>query len=122
MIDVTGEEFEWHIRYPGSDGTPGTPDDILTRRHLYLPVGANIRLELHSKDYVYSLALPHLELNEIAVPDLTFIMEFKTEREGTYELLGDQMCGYTHPKLMGEMVVLSKEAFAAWSEKAKAES
>ena len=71
-IEVTGEEFEWYVRYAGNDETLGTEDDYFTRRNVTLLVGTDTTIDLKSNDYLYSFALPHLELKEIAVPDRTF--------------------------------------------------
>ena len=113
-VQITGNDFDWHIRYPGGDGTIGTPDDIPALRHLHLPIDTNVVLQLESKDYLYSLALPHWNLREIAVPDLTFTMEFHTDTLGTYELKGDQMCGFAHSNLMGTLVVQTASDFETW--------
>jgi len=111
---VTGHEFQWHIRYPGPDGRLETNDDIHAPRHLHLPANVQVKLMLASKDYVYSLGLPHLQLKEIAVPDLSFSMEFDTDDVGVFDLLGDQMCGYTHPDLVATLTVESPSDFNAW--------
>ena len=67
-----------------------------------------------SDDYIYNLALPHLGLKEIAVPDLSFAIEFTADETGTFDLLGDQMCGYDHPELLGKISVDSHAGFNAW--------
>lgn len=113
-VEVTGDDFNWHIRYPGQDGQLGTSDDILTRRHLHLPTQTDVVLQLKSNDFVYSLALPDWRLKEIAVPELEFSLQFRTGDRGTYQLKGDQMCGYAHPNLLGNMVVLGEDDFQAW--------
>ena len=113
-VRVTGHEFQWHILYPGPDGRLDTSDDVRSMRHLRLPVGTNVTLDLKSEDYIYTLALPHLRLKEIAVPDLDFSMVFETRSAGTFPLLGDQMCGYTHPKLIGTLLVEPRADFESW--------
>ena len=112
VIDITGAEYEWYLRYPGPDGILNTADDGLDMRDLHLPAETNVRLQLHSKDYVYSFALPHLDLKEIAIPDLVFTLSFTTGQKGAFDLLGDQLCGYAHPKLMGNLIILSPAEFA----------
>lgn len=112
-IEVTGKKFRWEIHYPGADGKLGTEDDRYGERVLHLPVGAEARIHLRSKDYVYSFALPHLGLREIAVPELEFSLEFATKKTGTFELRGDQLCGFTHPDLIGTLVVERPEDYAA---------
>ena len=37
VIEVTGEEFNWHFRYPGRDGVLGTDDDHYSVQDLFLP-------------------------------------------------------------------------------------
>ncbi len=113
-VRITGHEFEWHIRYPGPDGRLDTPDDIETRRHLHVPADTRVTLALHSRDYVYSLFLPHADLLEVAVPDRRFTLQFETGEAGKFELLGSQMCGFAHPNLIGELVVHSQRDFDAW--------
>ena len=104
-IEVTGHDFRWHVRYPGRDGKLGTDDDVFGDRHVRVPRGKRVRMHLRSEDYVYSLALPQLGLKEIAVPDLRYALELADVEVGTYELRGAQMCGYTHPELIGTLVV-----------------
>ena len=115
VIDVTGDEFNWYFRYPGPDGELGTDDDRHSVQDLYLPANSHINLKLHSNDYLYSFALPELGLQEIAVPDLDFALQFATEDERTLQLLGDQFCGFAHETLIGKVYVReSGDEFYDW--------
>jgi cytochrome c oxidase subunit 2 len=114
-IEITGYEFQWHVRYPGPDGELGTADDLLDRRHVRVPLGRDVELVLHSRDYLYTLALPHASLKEIAVPDLTFSIRLTPDSVGSFELRGDQFCGYSHPDLMGDFVVMTESDFERWT-------
>jgi len=105
VIEVTGENFNWHFRYPGHDGVLGTDDDMFSLQDLYLPANSRVTLKLKSKDYIYSFALPELGKKEIAVPELDFTMQFKTEENGTLQILGDQFCGYAHKTLIGQAMI-----------------
>ena len=111
-VRVTGQNFRWHIRYPGPDRSLDTDDDLIGQRHLHLPSESEIRLELCSDDYVYSMYLPEYELVEIAFPGHPFLVELTTESPGTSRLMGSQMCGYTHDELLGDLVVLSPSNLA----------
>lgn len=111
-IEVTGTKFHWQIQYPGADGKLGTADDLYGDRVLHVPLEADARIHLRSRDYVYSFALPHLGLKEIAVPEMEFFLDFVAEQAGTFELRGDQLCGFTHPDLLGRLVVVSREGYA----------
>ena len=115
-IEVTGSDFQWHIRYPGRDGRLDTPDDVHSLKNIHVPVHVMVKIQLKSKDYLYSLALPHLGLKQLAVPAMVFPLEFEAESTGSFPFLGDQLCGYSHPSLMGELIVQSREDFESWLE------
>ena len=114
-IQITGEEFIWQFRYPGPDGELQTDDDITKLgKELHLPLGVEIKLELTSRDYIYTLALPHLDLHQVAVPDLTFALTFTPQTTGVFAFVGDQMCGFEHESLNGRVVVEPPAAFVDW--------
>ena len=116
VVEVTGSDYQWHLRYPGADGRLGTPDDIHAVRHPHVPVQTETRFRLNSRDYLYKFAVPRLNLKEIAVPDLTFTLEFVVDETGEIEFRGDQFCGYSHPELSGTLFVESPKDFEAWLE------
>ena len=115
LIQITGEEFTWQFRYPGPDGSLHTDDDIIKPgKELHLPLGVEIEVELTSRDYIYTFALPHLDLHQVAVPDLTFALSFTPQTSGVFAFVGDQMCGFEHESLNGRVVVESPTAFVDW--------
>jgi len=118
-VEVEGRDFHWSYRFPGRDGRLGTPDDLRASGPLHLPVGADIELRLTSRDFVYQLELPHLGLKEIAIPERTFAMQFSTDREGRFELRGDEFCGLPHESLITELVIESQDEFHRWLDDAE---
>jgi len=102
-IEVTGDAYNWYFRYPGRDGALGTDDDQHSVQDLYLPENADIVLKLTSNDYLYSFALPDLDLREVAVPGLSFELQFHTKGHQTLQILGDQFCGFAHETLIGKV-------------------
>lgn len=114
VIRVTGRDYGWHLRYPGPDGRLGTDDDVEAERHIYVPSGTHVRLELESDDYMYQLGLPDFGVREIAVPDLHFSMEFDSGASGKHRLEGDQFCGFSHPDLFADLVVLPPKKYRDW--------
>jgi len=113
-IEMTGHDFRWHSRYPGDDGQVGTPDDVHAAQVLHVPVKADVKIVLKSRDYIYSLEVPQAGLKEIAVPDLTFTLRFEADNIGTFVLPGEQLCGYAHPDLIGTLVVESQRDYRRW--------
>lgn len=114
VVHVTGEAYEWHIAYPGGDGVHGTTDDRHTLGSLHAPAGRPLVIELRSHDLLYTFGIPRLDIKEIAVPDLVYTVEFTPTSSGTFVLRGDQLCGYRHESLIGELVIESPVELERW--------
>ena len=113
-IEVTGVDYRWHVLNPGRDGALKTQDDILSIHRLNVPVNTPIHLVLHSEDYLYTFSVPEHDLKEIAVPDMTFTLDFELESTGQYELRCDQVCGVLRPMLLGRLVAMTEKDYRAW--------
>ena len=114
-LRVTGDDFRWLLRYPGADGVLDSEDDLLVERHPHLPARREVLIELTSNDWIYTFYVPGLDLKETAVPEMPFQFELNPGGPGQYRLMGSQMCGYTHPELLGDVLVQSRSEFEAWS-------
>ena len=110
-IEVTGRDNRWHVRYPGMESQDC---DGLVVQDIHVPCATKIVLVLKSRDYVYTLSVPHFGKKEIAVPELTFQMELEPSDPGRFALDGDQWCGDPHPELQGELVVETPRQFLDW--------
>ena len=116
LVEVTGSGFEWSFRYPGGDGRFGTDDDLVSTGDLHLPRGRTVDLKLTSTDYIYTLKLPELELEEIAVPELVHTLRVDADRVGSYQLLSDPICAirFSHDEEMGRMQIEETRVFQDW--------
>gem|GEM_PF-1661170 len=116
VVGVTGRAFGWRFRLAGPDGRLQTPDDREVDREMRLPVDARIRLVLTSDDYVYSFWAPGLRWRHIAVPEMTFELDYCTGPRGQFDLVADPMCGVRllHDAWMGRIVVEETATFHAW--------
>lgn len=115
-VVVTGHEHTWRYRYPGPDAALGTADDRLASGDLHVPLQTRVDLELHSDDNLYFFGVPSLGLNQIAMRELTYTLTLGPLEIGTYDLLGDQMCGGAFPAMEGKLIVEPVDAFARWME------
>ena len=113
-IEMAGRDFKWSSRYAGRDGAFNTEDDRLAKQILHVPLNADIEIVLKSHDYLYTLEVPVADKEEIAVPDLAFSLHFRADQLGTFKMPGSQMCGYTHPELIGTLIIESQEDFSRW--------
>ena len=111
---MTGDDYRWQVRYPGRDRRLDTNDDVLDSRNLNVPEDTEVRVLLESLDYVYTLAVPELGLKEIVVPDMAFELRLPASEPGSFQLLGDHLCGYDHPELIGALVVRTQNDYERW--------
>ena len=116
-IEVVGSNYEWQFRYPGSDCQLHTKDDIIAKQDLHLPANSSVRLHLHSTDYLYFFELPEFQIIATAVPDMRHSIDLSTAQSGVFRIRGDQMCGYIHESLHGQLKVKSKRLFIHWLSK-----
>ena len=114
VIEVTGDDYYWHLRYPGPDRELHTGDDVASVSDLHVPAGEAVEVRLTSADFLYLFALPELGLSQVAVPDLWFSLSLQPDSERTYRLEGDQMCGFSHDSLLGTVYVHSRSDFDDW--------
>ncbi len=98
VVQVTGEQFAWNVRYAGPDGVfgrtdikqidvqsnplgldrndPAAKDDVTTINQLYLPANRPIIVKLRSKDVIHSFNVPEFRVKQDAIPGLTIPIWF----------------------------------------------
>jgi cytochrome c oxidase subunit II len=98
VLEVTGEQFAWNVRYPGVDGKFGrtdiklidlqtnplgldredeaAKDDIVTLNQVHLPKGKPAIIRLRSKDVIHGFNLPEFRIKQDLVPGLTIPVWF----------------------------------------------
>ena len=113
-IEITGDQYQWHVRYPGFDGVLATSDDVMTGPVVHVPENTEIIFQLKSTDFVYLLSLPQFRLKEIAVPGLDFSITFRPDTMGEFAREGDDLCGDSHPEMTGRLIVESRPQFVSW--------
>ncbi len=95
-IEVTGEQFKWTLRYPGSDNQIGNRNYKLTTAtnglgidfkdqkswddklvgEIVIPVNKPIRININSKDVLHSFYLPDFRVQMNAVPGMPTTFQF----------------------------------------------
>jgi len=143
VVEVTGEQFAWNIRYAGNDGVfgrtdpalydatenpvgivasdPAGTDDVVSLNEMVVPVGQPIEVRLGSKDVLHSFFVPALRIKQDTVPGLRIPLRFTVLQEGTYEVPCAELCGLGHYRMKGTLRVVKPAEFAAWLAEQKAE-
>lgn len=98
LVEITGHQFAWDMRYPGKDGKlgkknyklynqpsgntlavdfadPESHDDIRTTE-MHLPVGRPIKLVINAMDVIHDVGLSHFRMKMDAVPGIPTTMWF----------------------------------------------
>ena len=87
VIDVLGEQFKWHFRYPGSKAMlDGAKADIQSTGTLRIPFGDAILCNLRSKDVIHSFFIPQMRVKQDTVPGLRQRAWFRPNRMKVIEL------------------------------------
>jgi cytochrome c oxidase subunit 2 len=91
LVEITGHQFGWEIRYPGKDGilgrknykltdpAKGNPlgvdwadvashDDIHVATTMHVVVNKPVKLVINSQDVIHDVGLPHFRMKMDAVP------------------------------------------------------
>jgi cytochrome c oxidase subunit 2 len=99
IVEVTGKQFNWEFRYPGTDNTfgkryykevneakgnplgqiwsdPANHDDIYTTGEMHIVVGKPVKLIIHAKDVLHDVGLGHFRMKMDAVPGIPTTMWF----------------------------------------------
>ena len=119
-IEVTAHQWAWAVRYPGSDGKFGTPDDVVLLNDVRVPVGTPVLIQLASNDVIHSFNLPNFRVKQDAVPGMITRLRFQGQLPGEYEIACAQHCGPNHYKMRGILTVLPPDRYRAWLAEAEA--
>ncbi len=148
VVEITGKQFNWLVRYPGKDNVlgrknyrltdaangnalgvdweDGASHDDIEATEMHLVVGKPVQLVINAQDVIHDVGLVHFRLKMDAVPGipttLWFTPKYTTKqmkeitgnKDFTYEISCDQMCGSGHYSMRGVIVVETQEEYDAW--------
>ena len=127
LIEVTGQQFAWNIRYPGKDGVlgktdhlqasqdnpiglvkddPAAKDDLLLLNQIYLPKDRPVRIQVRSMDVIHSFFLPNFRVKQDAMPGMTIDIWFTPTETGDFEIACAEHCGLGHYRMRGAVHVV----------------
>jgi cytochrome c oxidase subunit 2 len=132
LVEVTGQQFAWNVRYPGPDGIlgktdhakasqenpiglvkddPAAKDDVLLQNNLYLATDRPVRVQIRSMDVIHSFFLPNFRVKQDAMPGMTTEIWFTPKEAGNGEIACAEHCGLGHYRMRGQVHVVAAAAF-----------
>ena len=132
VVEVTGQQFAWNVRYPGKDGVfgrtdhlqasqenpiglvkddPAAKDDVLLLNQLYLAQDRPVRVQVRSMDVIHSFFLPNFRVKQDAMPGMTIEIWFVPKETGDFDIACAQHCGLGHYRMRGQVHVVAAAEF-----------
>ncbi len=107
-IEVTGQQWRWEFRYPGTD--------IVSIDRLVIPAGRMIDFHVGSADVIHSFWVPQLGGKIDAIPGRINVLRLRADQPGPYRGQCAEFCGARHAHMVFAVQVLDGAAFDAWLE------
>jgi cytochrome c oxidase subunit 2 len=136
LVEVIGKQWQWSYRFPGEDGLLGTvdsrhisaanpfgmnPDDpqgqddvLISSSEVHLPIDRPVKLLLRSQDVLHDFAVAQFRVKMDLVPGLVTFIWLTPTVTGKYDVLCEELCGVSHYKMRGHVVVEEESDFKAW--------
>jgi cytochrome c oxidase subunit 2 len=136
VIRVTGRQFNWIARYPGTNGIFGkqdikfvtglnplgidpadanAKDDIRTENsEVAVPLGKDVIIHLSSMDVIHSFKVFPMRVNQDAIPGMSIPVHFRANKVGSYPINCAQLCGVGHASMKGVLKVMAPADFDKW--------
>jgi len=106
VVNVTARMWSWSFEYEN-----GKKSDVLN-----VSVGKPVKLLLYSKDVIHGFYVPAFRIQQDIVPGMETYVWFQATKEGSYDILCSQFCGYKHSAMLSKVNVMSEKDFAKWYE------
>jgi cytochrome c oxidase subunit II len=105
-VEVTGHQWFWEIRYPGSGA--------VTANELHIPVNTRVNVVGTTADVVHSFWVPELNRKIDLIPGRRNRMLLDADRTGVFRGQCAEFCGLQHAHMALLVFVQTRSAFRAW--------
>jgi cytochrome c oxidase subunit 2 len=110
MIEVTGYQWWWRVRYVDSNPS----NVVVTANEIHIPVGQPVLITLRSSDVIHSFWVPNLMGKKDAIPGKDSSVLLQADRAGFYRGQCAEYCGAQHAHMGLDVIAESPQQFSAW--------
>ncbi len=112
-LKITAHQWWWQVEYTDPDPSRR----VRTANEIHLPAGAPVHLELASDDVIHSFWVPNLHGKRDMIPGRPAQFRLQPLRAGIYRGQCAEFCGLQHAHMALDVIVESRQDFAAWYER-----
>ena len=126
-IKAIGKQWFWTYEYPAANFTydslglsdadaakAGKPRLLGVDNPIYVPVNKVVEIETAGADVIHSWAVPAFGVKMDAVPGRLNHTWFQATKTGRFHLFCSEYCGTDHSAMIGEVIVMTPEAYQEW--------
>jgi cytochrome c oxidase subunit II len=106
-VDVFSQQYAWSFGYPGKGMA-------YSQGEFHVPVNRQVQFKMHAQDVIHSFWVPEWRIKKDNVPGITTTATVTPDREGTYQLICTELCGFGHASMRAKVVVESPAKFQKW--------
>ena len=105
-VRVTGHQFWWEVRYPGTT--------VVTANEIHIPARANVEVLVHAADVIHSFWVPQLNRKIDVLPEQVNRVLLYADRPGRYRGQCAEFCGLQHAHMSFYVFADPPARFRAW--------
>jgi cytochrome c oxidase subunit 2 len=109
VIEITGEQFWWRVRYQMPDGSP-----VELANEVRLPNGQPAQFLLQSPDVIHSFWIPSIAGKMDLIPGRVTRLALEPTKTGVFRGACAEYCGASHALMNFYAVVQEQSEFEGW--------
>lgn len=106
VVEVTGHQYWWEVRYPGQD--------VVTANEVHIPTGERVEVHVNSSDVIHSFWVPTLSGKIDMIPGRSNTIWLEAGEPGVYWGQCAEYCGEQHAKMRFVVVAHEPTEFTGW--------
>lgn len=108
-VDVYAQQFRWQFEYPEAE------EPFVTTNTMVVPADQPLTLTFESRDVTHSFWVPAFRIKQDTLPGSNPKLYLdQIEQTGEYPLRCAELCGISHYRMNGTVVVLEPDEFKTW--------
>ncbi len=114
-VEVMPQQYAWNFRYTGSDGEFATADDLIPAQNtMHIPVNTPVVIQIAPYDVIHSFFIPNFRVKVDATPGMINTLWFQATETGEFEIACAELCGNSHYRMKGLLIVDTQEDYEKW--------